>query len=492
MKAYREIMKSYYKDYDLVSTQIKSYDYFIEKGLKNIIMNYDKNNLPDNLLEIYNEIDFKVTNVRLGEPKYIEVDGSNVDLTPSVARLRGLTYAAPLYLEISTKIGPQEEKFEVKIAKFPIMLKSSGCILNGKTKDELIALGEDPEDIGGYFIINGTERVLVYIEDLALNKFFVNKDSKGASVGRMFSERGLFKSLQEISKKRDGSFVYTFGNFKLNPIFLIIKSLGLTNDQEIIEEIGLESNEILFQLAEYSIVQNIEEAHETLIKRLQILGSTEDRKRKTEYYIDNFVLPHIGNTQKDRIIKAKTLCKLLRKYLMVSQGKLIEDDKDHLMNKRLKLSGDLLSHLFMTNFSELIIDILTNFQRAIKRGRFSSLKIIVREQFLTQSITSAMAKGNWSDGRRGISQYVKRENYFEFISHLTKISSPLSTSQENFQARELHATHYGRECVLETPEGHPIGLRKNLALMSNVTYKLPNKEELLEELEEIGLEVEQG
>ncbi len=486
MKYYRDILKAYYKDYSLVSTQIKSFNYFISHGLKNIIMGFDKNTLPENLLEIYEDINFKVTNVELGEPEHIEVDGSKIALTPNIARLRGLTYAAPLYLEISTRIGTQKEVFKVQIARMPIMLKSEKCVLNGKTKEELIALGEDPDEPGGYFIINGTERVVVYIEDLALNKFFVTKE-RDKYIGRMFSERGVYKSLQEINRKKDGSYIYTFGNFKNVPIFLLVKALGLSSDKEIIENLGLTDPDIIFQLSEFSQIQNTDDAKDTLARTLHVSGNTPDRRERINYYLDNFVLPHIGTDEESRIIKAKTICRLLKKYIYVSQGKLHEDDKDHLMNKRLKLVGELFSHLFMTNFSQLIIDILTNFQRAIKRGRFSSLKIIVREQFLTQKIMTAMAKGNWSDGRRGVSQYIKRENYFDFISHLTRVVSPLSTSQENFDARELHATHFGRLCALETPEGHPIGLRKNLAVMSNLTYKLPKTEGIIEELEELGL-----
>jgi len=489
MKNYKEILKAYYKDYNLVSSQIKSFDYFIERGLKEIIMGFDKDNLPEHLLEVYNEINFKVTNVRLGEPEHIEVDGSIIQLTPNIARLRKLTYSAPLYLEISTKIGVKNEKFEVLIARMPIMLKSEKCVLRGKTRDELIEMGEDPEDPGGYFIINGTERVVIYIEDLALNKFFVEENKKtGFYTGRLYSERGVYKSLQEINKKKDGSYVYTFGNFRDIPLFLLLKSLGLITDKEILDEIGIYNNDIIFQLSEYSSLKSDEEALETLIKKLNLSGGSVDKLRRVNLYLDSFVLPHIGNTKENRIIKAKTICKLFKKYILVSEGKLPIDDKDHMMNKRLKLVGELFGHLFKTNFSELIIDILTNFQRAIKRGRFSSLKIIVREKFMTQNILGAMAKGNWSDGRRGVSQYLKRENFYDFISHLTRVISPLGSSEENFDARELHTTQYNRYCALETPEGHTIGLRKNLAIMSNVTYKLPSREEILDDLEELGLQ----
>lgn len=485
---YREILKAYFKENSIVESQIKSYNYFIEEGLKNIIMNFDRTNIPEYLLDVYDEINLKIEGARLGEPEHIEVDGSRTILTPNIARARGLTYAAPLFLTVSTLIGSQKDEFEVQIAKMPIMLKSNKCMLHGKNTKELIEFGEDPYEPGGYFIVNGTEKVVVLIEDLALNKFFMDSLDDPEPFGRMFSERGVYKSLQEIKKLKDGTFVYTFGNFKNIPIFLMIKALGLVKDKDIVRYTDIADSEIIFQMSEYSIITDSQEALELLSKRFNLVGSTKEKGDRISFYFENFVLPHVGTTKEHRLDKAKLICKLFKKYYTVLNKGAALDDKDHFGNKRVKLVGQLFSQLFIANFNELIIDILTNFQRMIKRGRFSSMKIIIREQLLTQKLNSALAIGTWSDGRRGVAQYLKRENYFDMISHLTRVVSPLSTSQENFEARELHPTHYGRLCPVETPEGHSIGLRKNLALLATTTYENQDEEEVLNKLKEIGME----
>ena len=488
---YKDILKAYFKDNSLVESQILSYNYFIEEGLKEIIMGFDRTNIPEYLLEVYDEVNLTIVDVRLGEPNHIEVDGSITKLTPQIARLRGLTYSAPLYLKVSTLIGTQKDEFEVQIAKMPIMLKSSKCVLAGKSYDELIEIGEDPNEPGGYFIINGTEKVVVLMEDLALNKFFI-EGVEGAeiAIGRMFSERGVYKSLQEINKLKDGSFTYTFGNFKNIPIFLLIKSLGLTKDKEIVELTEITDSDVIFQMSEYSAVLDNEAALEILSKRFNLIGSAKEKGDRVSFYLDNCVLPHVGVSEEKRVEKAKLICKLFKKYYMITnEFGAVSDDKDHYANKRVKLVGQLFEHLFVNNFNDLIVDILTNFQRMIKRGRFSSMKIIIREQLLTQKINSALAIGTWSDGRRGVAQYLKRENYFDMLSHLTRIVSPLSTSQENFEARELHPTHFGRLCPVETPEGHSIGLRKNLSIMANVTYKHGTvSEDMKMKLKKLGLE----
>ena len=487
---YKDILKAYFKENSLVESQIQSYNYFIEEGLKEIIMSFDRTDIPEYLLEVYDEVNLMIEDVRLGEPTHIEVDGSITKVTPQIARLRGITYSAPLFLKVATLIGTQKDEFEVQIAKMPIMLKSSKCVLTGKSYDELIELGEDPGEPGGYFIINGTEKVVVLMEDLALNKFFTEHEEElSETVGRMFSERGVYKSLQEIKKLKDGSYTYTFGNFKNIPIFLLIKSLGLTKDKEIVELTEITDSDVIFQMSEYSALTDTEAALEVLSKRFNLVGSAKEKGDRVSFYLDNFVLPHVGVQEEKRIEKAKLIAKLFKKYYLVLNNGGATDDKDHYANKRVKLVGQLFEHLFVNNFNDLIVDILTNFQRMIKRGRFSSMKIIIREQLLTQKINSALAIGTWSDGRRGVAQYLKRENFFDMLSHLTRVVSPLSTSQENFEARELHPTHFGRLCPVETPEGHSIGLRKNLALMSNVTYKHGTvTDDMKNKLKKLGLE----
>ena len=128
-----------------------------------------------------------------------------------------------------------------------------------------------------------------------------------------------------------------------------------------------------------------------------------------------------------------------------------------------------------------------NFQRIVKRGKFPSIKVIIRDKLLTQRIYSSMATGSWVGGRKGISQRIQRLNYLDTMAHLQRVVSPLSTSQENFAARQLHSTHLGRLCPVETPEGTNIGLRKNLALFASVSKSPPPQEEVIKTLISLGL-----
>ena len=168
-------------------------------------------------------------------------------------------------------------------------------------------------------------------------------------------------------------------------------------------------------------------------------------------------------------------------------------DKDDYSNKRLKLSGDLLADLFRVNMRALINDILYNYQRLVKRGKFQSIKIIIRDKLLTNRINSAMATGVWVGGRKGLSQNLDRTNFLATLSHLQRVVSLLSSTQENFEARALHPTHWGRLCAIETPEGTSIGLRKNLALLCDVsTGDIQYDQKMKKTLESLGLQSVKG
>ena len=157
---------------------------------------------------------------------------------------------------------------------------------------------------------------------------------------------------------------------KIFPFFLLIKTLGITSDKDIVALTNLTDSDIIFQMSEYSGVSNTEDAIELLSRKFNLIGSTNEKEDRVSFYINNFVLPHVGVSDESRIAKAQLICKLLKRYYGVSNGIGCVDDKDHFSNKRVRLVGQLFEHLFVNNFNELIIDILTNFQRMIKRRRF--------------------------------------------------------------------------------------------------------------------------
>ena len=474
------LIQKYFQDQMFINSDIESFNNFIDVELQNII---DENKEIEPTIIPHNIDEFKIRldKIWVQKPEIIEADGSQRPLYPSEARLRELTYAAPVFIKVSAHInGTQRESFTARVCNLPIMLKSKYCHLRDSnhqllSRKELVDVGEDPEDPGGYFIINGSEKVLVKIEDLAANRLLVAKKSSGVSEyeGKLFSERGSYKIPHTLELMKDGIIYFSFTRIKRVPLIVVVKALGLTKDEDIMNFVSSDPmfDQVYINLYEFTSIKSQDDALDFIAKKSGISQAREIRVERIRGILDKYLLPHLGTSPDERMIKAYNLCKVMKRYLLVVTGALPEDDKDHLKNKRVKMSGDLLADLFRVNLKVLIGDILYNFQRIVKRGKFPSIKVIIREKLLTSHIHSAMATGAWVGGRKGVSQRIQRLNYLEMLSHLQRIVSPLSAAQENFQARELHATHLGRLCPIETPEGTNIGLKKNLALLASVTQE---------------------
>ena len=486
----KTLIKKYFEEQSFVDSNIASFNNFIDKELQSIVEE-NKEVVPTIIPHNVDNFKIRFDKIWVTKPEITEADGSKRKVYPVEARLRKITYSAPIFIEVSAHINDvQRESFTTQIGNLPIMLKSKACHLNKLNKEELVQHGEDPNDPGGYFIINGTEKVLISIEDLAANKLLVEKNATGPSAyrGRLFSERGSFKIPHTLEKMKDGIFYLTFTRVQRIPIILIIKALGLLKDEEIVKFVSTEKqfDEVLLNLLEFVEVKTVDDALDVIAKKIGITQTKEIRIERMKEIIDKYLLPHLGVEPQQRILKAYNLCKIIKKYINVSNEDLSTDDKDHYMNKRLKLSGDLLADLIRVNLKVLIGDLLYNFQRIVKRGKFPSIKVIIREKLLTQRVYSSMATGTWVGGRKGISQRIQRLNFLETLSHLQRVVSPLSASQENFEARELHSTHLGRLCPIETPEGTNIGLRKNLSLLCNISND-SNEEEVQKKLASLGL-----
>jgi len=492
VQGYKKLIKSYFDTHSLVESNIQSFNRFMDEELQKIV-NETQEIIPTIIPAEIKDFKIKLGKIKVEKPSITEADGSKRDVYPIEARLRSLTYSTPIYLAISTYVdGVERESFNALVGKMPVMLKSKYCHLHGLDKKSLAERYEDPYDPGGYFILNGNERVLITVEDLASNKLFIDKTKTGPSkyIARIFSEKGSYRIPHAIEQMKNGIIYLSFTRFKRVPITAVIKALGLVVDQEIAKFISKEKqyDDIFINLYETKDLKTQKDALEYIAKKVGMTQSQEEKVEKSSDMLDKYLLPHLGTKPEDRIIKAYNLCKYLKRFLMVTKENIKLHDKDHYMDKKLKLSGDLLGDLFRVNLRSLVQDMLYNFQRLVKRGKFQSIRIIIRDQLLTSRIKSAMATGAWVGGRKGISQNIDRTNFLATISHLQRVVSLLSTTQENFEARALHSTHWGRLCPVETPEGTPIGLRKNLAITTRIAQEELPDIKIKKVLETLGLE----
>ncbi|GAH80313.1 unnamed protein product, partial [marine sediment metagenome] len=170
---------------------------------------------------------------------------------PSEARLRNLTYSAPITLEITVRKDDQVDSETVEIGRIPIMVKSKVCNTHGMSDSELIKNYNDAMDPGGYFIIKGNERVMVMAEDLAENQPFVETNNKGILILKMFSSKGTYRIPVNLSENKEGIFELSFSRFRDLPAIVILKALGLTKESDIAKYIGKETDSVIVNLYEY-------------------------------------------------------------------------------------------------------------------------------------------------------------------------------------------------------------------------------------------------
>jgi len=479
------LIEKYLEQHSLVESNIRSFNDFINNRIQKIVDEIN-NNIRNDDMEI------RFGKIRLGRPNIIEADGSITEITPMIARLRNLTYSAPVYVELDVKYENQAESTEVEIGRIPIIVRGAMCNTHGMSKEELRKNYMDPLDPGGYFIINGNERVIVMSEDLAPNQPFINFGRQGLNL-RIFSERGAYRIPTTISETNEGVLELTFSRLRNVPLIVLLKALGMTKEADIAKNIDFENDCLIVNLYEFASIQNTEDAMMYIAEKSGIQGTKKEILDRIRQRIDSFLLPHVGATKNERPDKAKTLCRLIRLYLRAKEDPKIITDKDHYANKRIKLSGNLMSDLFRVNLNILVRDIQYSLQKVSKRKKFYSIKTIAKSTLFTHRIESAIATGSWIGERSGVTQNMDKTNYLAVLSQLQKVSSMLPGEQENFKARTLHPTHYGRFCPTETPEGTEIGLRKNLALLAKISTAIDfNEESALKKFNSLGLNQESG
>ena len=432
------LVKKYLEQHSLVESNLLSFNDFVQHKMQQIVN--DMNETINN-----EEVEIRLGKIRFEKPNIIEADGSTSIITPSIARLRNLTYSAPVFLEITVKYKDQADTSEVEIGRIPIMVKSAACSTFSMTKEQLVQNYMDPLDHGGYFIVNGNERVMVMSEDLAANQPFIEEGRFGLML-RIFSQRGAYMIPTTVSETNDGLLELSFSRLKNIPLILVLKALGMTKEADIARTISHENDCLIVNLYEYATIQTVDDALMAIAEKSGIQGTKKEIIDRVKQRIDSFLLPHVGTEKNARAEKAQTLCRFARMFLIAKENKNVRSDKDHYANKRVKLSGDLMADLFRVHLNILVRDIQYSLQKVAKRKKFYSIKSIAKSTLFTQRIESAIATGSLVGERSGVTQNMDKTNYLAMLSQLQRVSSMLPGEQENFMARTLHPTHYGRFC----------------------------------------------
>ncbi|KAK0733148.1 DNA-dependent RNA polymerase II RPB140 [Lasiosphaeria miniovina] len=551
-----EVISSYFEAKGLVSQQIDSFNEFTETTVQSLVDEYadltlDHPNPGDDegrdiALRRY---DIKFEAVTLSRPTLTEATGETISLLPYECRDRNLTYSAPMYVQVRKRVrvavnepvplnelddqqqeymartgehpttirweeedsGPHDEAVKnpddsqpgsvshIFLGKLPIMVRSQVCHLADEDDESLFVLNECPYDQGGYFIINGSEKVLIAQERSAANIVQVFKKPAGSSVSyqaeiRSALEKGsrLISSLQmkmhtkgEPSKGRiAGTVSVTLPYVKEEvSLAIVFRALGVVSDEDILNHICYDRKDTQMLEAlrpcieEAFCIQDREVALDYIGKRGN--GNTgqnrNNRIRAAKDLLQKEMLPHISQTEGCETRKAFFLGYMVHKLLQCVLGRRDTDDRDHFGKKRLDLAGPLLAKLFRGVVRRMTQDLMGYMKRCIDTNKHFSLALGIKSSSLTNALKYSLATGNWGDQKKamsstaGVSQVLNRYTFASTLSHLRRTNTPIGRDGKLAKPRQLHNTHWGLVCPAETPEGQACGLVKNLSLMCYVS-----------------------
>lgn len=420
--------------------------------------------------------------VFLSRPAHWEKDGAAYDIMPNVARLRNLTYSAPLYVDITeTKLVDGQEAVETKhphicMGRIPIMLRSTYCHLSQLNDRDLVEVNECPLDPGGYFIVNGEEKVLIAQERMATNTVYVF----GMKDGKYSYKAEIRSCLEYMSRPVSTFWVNLMAQRKLSgknsslgqpiiailpyikqeiPIAVVFRALGFISDHNILEHIvcDFDDHEMMEMLKasldDAFVIQSKNVALNFIGARGLRPGITE--KKRIHYakeILQKELLPHVSISDDCETKKAFFIGYMVHRLLLAALGRREPDDRDHYGNKRLDLAGPLLSFLFRGLFKNLMKHVKYYAQRFVNLKRPFKMELAVQPKIITDGLRYSMATGNWGDQKKahqnrcGVSQVLNRLTYASTLSHLRRINSPVNRDSKMAKPRQLHNTQWGMVC----------------------------------------------
>lgn len=557
MKDEWDILDLYFKNhkYPFTSHHLDSYRDFIKNNIPNTI----KSQNPITMIK-YNDVGSIIMKVEVyiggekGDEIYIDrpitfEDKSPKVITPNDARLKNLTYETHLYGNVLIKITDDEDyNYEniyknVALGSIPIMLHSDPCILNNQGSQVLKHLGECVYDTGGYFIIDGKEKVIIAQERITSNRLFTTKYKDDQN----FSFKGLIKctadtgetvlspknlelylvknpvilekqktysekliNFNEIDVSKDyipkkNSILCTFRgiNGKKIPLFILFRALGIESDKEIYDLIfGSDLNDIEKLYFEEFIRPTIL-ASSILYTQEEALNYMKPLSTyKTIDHVKSFLVTDIFPNIPIFKNKSKYLGYLVKQFINTCLNIQDESDRDSYIYKRVDISGYLLSQLFSESYTKLTKFIRDSLDKTYNYGSWKStnnydlfinennIYKIIPSLIITKSFLRSL-KGMWGledddDPELGMVQDLSRISYIGFLSHLRNVNMPLDRSIKLTSPHRLHSQQYGIICPFATPDGASVGYLKNLALLAKIT-STSNIEFIKECLDDINL-----
>ncbi|PPJ55302.1 hypothetical protein CBER1_06398 [Cercospora berteroae] len=472
----------------LIKQHTDSFDYFIDVELKKIIK-ANEQIISDNPKKW-----IKFTDIRVGKPSRVEDARAGyvqTEVTPNECRLRDMTYSAPIYADfVYPRQSGNVRKTDVLIGRVPMMLRSSRCVLNGRSEAEMSWLNECAVDPGGYFIVRGQEKVILVQEQLSKNRVIV-ESFKGVIQASVTSHTANIKTKTYVLLKKGHLYLKHNSLTEDIPVAIMMRAMGVQSDHEIL--LLAAGNDAQYQdefapnleLAALEGVFTQEQALDYIASRLKpdrFGNRNKSDKTPKQHALEKIagtIIPHVEVEGLNFRPKALYVAHMTRRVLMAMNDPKLVDDRDYVGNKRLELAGQMLALLFEDLFKDCMRQIKSTMDKILKKqnptAEFDPVRIVEQiESRITGGMERAISTGNWTlkrfrMDRAGVTHVLSRLSYISALGMMTRISSQFEKTRKVSGPRALQPSQFGMLCTSDTPEGEACGLVKNLALMTHIT-----------------------
>jgi len=513
-------------------------------------------NTPDSE-NIGTRVIVKLENVKITEPNIQENEGEIRTIYPYECRVRGLSYESQIFVDIKKTFerftGDQwviynvDTEQSVLLTTIPIMVKSNYCVLKDISESAKIKMKSCLTELGGYFIIDDNERVIIPHERMAHNQVLVyevkktdNKKTPKYSVEVMsdnkqrgkvnttyvyYEEKKLstrkgkktkgndYKDTDDsvnFSGQRECNFMISlhYTNEKF-PVSILFKALGHITDKDIIECITTNANDSqMISLISHTVflakkVKTQRQALEYIGNKLNSTSQMRDipAEKRANDYLKKELFPHIStdDSPKSSYCKAMFLGTMVNQLSSVILGRRSLDNRDDFANKRVMIA-EMIERLFRDSLCASMKEVCSQLEKNYATKRELNVQIALKQNKIAQDIKKALKTGHWvtrsSRGQSnkkalsGVSQVLNRLNFIASMSHLRRLNTTSDRDCELSKPCQLHTSQHGVICPAETPEGEQVGKVKNLAINTYISVSSSDLElyEILKDLDVLLLE----